>query len=138
MNARSPTQLNAVPDEQRSFGDNDWMYQLRHKHVLALALASRCRYTDISDPFYFQNAQLLTGSAAEHLRQPARPAPYAATTWRFLAAVHSYELAVYTSELRPYSRLPAAEAGWWQIAVGCDAVLEIQFQQPVTDTLIAI
>lgn len=105
MNAQSQTQLNAAFLDDSEFGDNRWMYQLRHNNVLAPRWRVDVDYTDISDPFYFQNLNSSLEARPDTYVNQRASTTYAGDTWRFLAAVHSYELADITS-ITPYSRLP--------------------------------
>ncbi|MFO7705441.1 MAG: LPS-assembly protein LptD [Halopseudomonas sp.] len=105
LGVQNQTQVNAAFLDDSEFGDTRWMYRLRHDNVLAPRWRANVDYSDISDPFYFQNLNSsLESRPATYVDQRASTT-YSGNTWRFLAAVHSYELADITS-VTPYSRLP--------------------------------
>ncbi|MFT6464663.1 MAG: LPS-assembly protein [Halopseudomonas sp.] len=105
MNEQSQSQINAAYLDDSEFGDTRWMYQLRHDNLLAPRWRANVDYSDISDPFYFQHLNSSLESRPDTYVNQRVSTTYAGNTWRFEAAVHSYELADITS-ITPYDRLP--------------------------------
>ncbi|KAA0695227.1 LPS-assembly protein LptD [Halopseudomonas laoshanensis] len=105
MNEQSQSQINAAYLDDSEFGDTRWMYQLRHDNLLAPRWRANVDYSDISDPFYFQHLNSSLESRPDTYVNQRVSSTYAGNTWRFEAAVHSYELADITS-VTPYDRLP--------------------------------
>lgn len=90
---------------QSEYKKDRWMYTLQHEQGFNQRLLGTVDYTDISDPYYFQDlkSNLVAGSN-ETLDQKAD------LTWRgdsYTAAlgVHAYEMA-NISDITPYDRLP--------------------------------
>ena len=105
LGVQNQTQINAAYLDDSEFGDTRWMYRLSHDNVFTPRWRANVDYSDISDPLYFQNLNSsLTSRPNTYVNQRASTT-YSGDTWRFLAAVHSYELADVTS-ITPYTRLP--------------------------------
>ena len=90
---------------QSEYKKDRWMYTVQHEHGFNSRLLASLDYTDISDPYYFQDlrSNVVAGSN-ETLDQKA------GLTWRgdsYTAAfgVHAYEMA-NISDITPYDRLP--------------------------------
>ncbi len=100
--------LNDSEDErkkQSEYKKDRWMYTLQHEQGFNTRLLGAIDYTDVSDPYYFQDlrSNVVTGSN-EVLDQKAN------LTWRgdsysAMLGVHAYELANIT-DITPYDRLP--------------------------------
>jgi LPS-assembly protein len=105
LGLQSQTQVNAAYLDDSDFGDTRWMYRLRHNNILAPRWKINVDYSDISDPFYFQNLNSALESRQTTYVDQRASTTYEGDTWRFVAAVHSYELGDITS-ITPYSRLP--------------------------------
>ena len=91
--------------KQSKYKQDRWMYTLQHEQGFNSRLLATVDYTDISDPYYFQDlrSNVVTGSN-ETLDQKAN------LTWRgdsYTAqlGVHAYEMA-NISDITPYDRLP--------------------------------
>lgn len=90
---------------QSEYEDQRWMVSWQHHTRLSERLTANVDYTDISDPYYFQDLDTGLGiDTPSHLNQRA------GLTWRgdsFTAAlkVHAYERATVT-DITPYDRLP--------------------------------
>jgi LPS-assembly protein len=90
---------------QSDYQDQRWMYSWQHKQGLNERLLAEVDYTDISDPYYFQDLNSDLGiSASSYVNQRGT------LTWRgdsYTAQLnaHAYELANIT-DLTPYNRLP--------------------------------
>ena len=90
---------------QSEYKKDRWMYTLQHEQGFNQRLLGTVDYTDISDPYYFQDlkSNIIAGSN-ETLDQKAD------LTWRgdsYTAklGVHAYEMANIT-DITPYDRLP--------------------------------
>ncbi|HCP03258.1 MAG TPA: LPS biosynthesis protein, partial [Pseudomonas sp.] len=87
------------------YGENRWLYGWQHEGGLQSRWSTEVDYTDISDPFYFQDLNTaLDARSGTYVNQRAG-LTYRGDGWRFQAAVHGYELATITS-VTPYERLP--------------------------------
>ncbi|MDY0248437.1 MAG: LPS-assembly protein LptD [Pseudomonas sp.] len=90
---------------QSEYEKDRWMYTLQHQQGFNSRLLGTVDYTDISDPYYFQDlrSNVVLGSN-EVLDQKAD------LTWRgdnytAMFGVHAYEMANIT-DITPYDRLP--------------------------------
>lgn len=90
---------------QSEYKKDRWMYMLQHEQGFNQRLLGTIDYTDISDPYYFQDlrSNVVTGSN-EVLDQKAN------LTWRgdsyaAMLGVHAYEMANIT-DITPYDKLP--------------------------------
>ncbi|UXY53591.1 LPS-assembly protein LptD [Pseudomonas tohonis] len=100
--------LNDEEDErklQSEYKDKRWLYNWQHKGGLDERLMTEVDYTDISDPYYFQDLQTELG-----IEQSTYVNQQGAVTWRgdsYTARLnaHAYEMATVT-EITPYDRLP--------------------------------
>ncbi|WP_374289270.1 LPS-assembly protein LptD [Pseudomonas fluvialis] len=100
--------LNDKEDErklQSEYADQRWMYSWQHKTGLDQRLLAEVDYTDISDPYYFQD--LDTGLGID---KPAFLDQRGTLTWRgdsYTARLnaHAYEMATI-ADVTPYNRLP--------------------------------
>ncbi|GGE57262.1 LPS-assembly protein LptD [Halopseudomonas oceani] len=87
------------------YGENRWLYGWQHEGGLKSRWSTEVDYTDISDPYYFQDLDTaLEARSGTYVNQRAG-ITYRGDGWRFQAAVHGYELATITS-VTPYERLP--------------------------------
>lgn len=90
---------------QSEYEDTRWMYSWQHKGGLDSRLLSEVDFTDISDPYYFQDLDTDLG-----IDTPSFVNQQGALTWRgdsYTARLnaHAYEMATVT-EITPYNRLP--------------------------------
>ena len=91
--------------KQSKYKQDRWMYTLQHEQGFNSRLLGTVDYTDISDPYYFQDLRSnIVSSSTEALDQKAD------LTWRgdsYTAklGVHAYEMA-NISDITPYDRLP--------------------------------
>lgn len=90
---------------QSEYEKDRWMYTLQHEQGFNKRLLGTIDYTDISDPYYFQDlrSNVVLGSN-EVLNQKAN------LTWRgdsyaAMLGVHAYEMANIT-DITPYDKLP--------------------------------
>jgi len=92
-------------ENQSGYQKQRWMYSVQHQTGLASRWLADVDYTDISDPYYFQDLKTnLQIDQGDHLNQRG------ALTYRgdsFVArlGVHSYERAT-VADITPYDRLP--------------------------------
>ena len=95
-------------------GDNRWLYGLEHTGGLSGRLLSEVDYTDISDPFFFQDLNSSLDSRGDTFVNQRAALTYRGDGWRLQAALHAYELATVTA-LTPYQRLPQLrlDGGHW-------------------------
>ncbi len=91
---------------QSDYEDQRWMYNWQHKGGLDERLLAEVDYTDISDPYYFQDLS----SDLENLETPDFLNQRGTLTWRgdsYTARLnaHAYE-ATSVIDITPYERLP--------------------------------
>lgn len=100
--------LNDREDErklQSEYEDQRWMYSLQHRTGLDSRWLAEVDYTDISDPYYFQD--LSTGLGIDrpsHLNQRGT-LTYRGDSYVAQINAHAYERATVT-DITPYDRLP--------------------------------
>ena len=87
------------------YDENRWLYGWQHQGGLSSRWSTEVDYTDISDPFYFQDLNSALDVRSDTYVDQRAGVTYRGDGWRFNAAVHGYELATITS-LTPYERLP--------------------------------
>ncbi|SDT87447.1 LPS-assembly protein LptD [Halopseudomonas salegens] len=91
--------------EQSKYRSERWMYSWQHQTDITPRLLASVDYTDISDPYYFQDLSTNTGiNTGSFLDQRGN------LSWRgnnFIAGLnlHAYERATVT-DITPYDRLP--------------------------------
>ena len=100
--------LNDSEDErklQSEYKKDRWMYTLQHEQGFNQRLLGTVDYTDISDPYYFQDlkSNVVIGSN-EVLDQKAN-LTWRGETFAAMFGVHAYEMA-NISDVTPYNRLP--------------------------------
>lgn len=100
--------------DDRDYKDNRWLYGLEHQGGLSGRLVSEVDYTDISDPFYFQDLNSSLDGRSDTFVNQRGALTYRGDGWRVQGIVHAYELATVTS-LTPYERLPQIrlDGGTW-------------------------
>ncbi|GGD07012.1 LPS-assembly protein LptD [Halopseudomonas salina] len=99
------TVLSASFLDDREYDENRWLYGVNHEGGLASRIVTEVDYTNISDPFYFQdlNSSLDTRSGTFVNQRAA--VTYRGDSWSLRGTLHAYELATIAS-LTPYQRLP--------------------------------
>ncbi|MDG9885587.1 LPS-assembly protein LptD [Pseudomonas sp. GD04058] len=92
--------------KQTDYKDQRWMVNWQHKGGLDSRLMTEVDYTDISDPFYFQDLETdqIGVENRDYLNQRAA-ATYRGDSYTAQLAVHAYEMASI-SNITPYDRLP--------------------------------
>lgn len=101
--------LNDQDDErklQTDYKDQRWMVNWQHKGGLDERLMTEVDYTDISDPFYFQDLESdqIGVESRDFLNQQGR-LTYRGDSYAAALNVQAYELATI-SQITPYDKLP--------------------------------
>ncbi|UUY08969.1 LPS-assembly protein LptD [Pseudomonas sp. J452] len=90
---------------QSEYEDQRWMYNWQHKGGLDSRLLAEVDYTDISDPYYFQDLDSdLEVSRSTFVNQQGA-LTYRGDSFTARLNAHAYELATVT-DITPYDRLP--------------------------------
>lgn len=100
--------LNDREDErklQSEYEDQRWMYSWQHKQGLNSRLLAEVDYTDISDPYYFQDLDTDLGIDKQTYVNQRGTLTYRGDSYTARLNVHAYELANIT-DVTPYDRLP--------------------------------
>ncbi len=101
--------LNDDSDErkrQTDYKDKRWMVNLQHKGGLNDRLMTEVNYTDISDPFYFQDLESdQIGVERKDFLDQQGALTYRGDSYTARLNAHAYEAATI-SQITPYDRLP--------------------------------
>lgn len=90
---------------QSEYEDQRWMYSWQHRTGLDSRWLAEVDYTDISDPYYFQDlSSNLNIDRPDHLNQRGT-VTYRAPSYTAQLNVHAYERATI-ADITPYERLP--------------------------------
>ena len=90
---------------QSEYEDQRWMYSWQHRTGLDSRWLAEVDYTDISDPYYFQDLDTSLGiNQPDHLDQRGT-LTYRAPSYTAQLNVHAYERATI-ADVTPYERLP--------------------------------
>ncbi|KJH84245.1 LPS-assembly protein LptD [Stutzerimonas stutzeri] len=90
---------------QSEYEDQRWMYSWQHRTGLDRRWLAEVDYTDISDPYYFQDLDTQLGiDQPDHLDQRGTLS-YRGETYTARLNVHAYERATI-ADVTPYERLP--------------------------------
>ena len=90
---------------QSEYEDQRWMYSWQHKTGLDARLLAEVDYTDISDPYYFQDLDSDLGVNSTSYVDQRGALTYRGDTYTARLNLHAYELANIT-DVTPYNRLP--------------------------------
>lgn len=90
---------------QSEFEDQRWMYSWQHKTGLTSRLLAEVDYTDISDPYYFQDLNTDLGIDSTSYVDQRGTLTYRGESYTARLNAHAYELANIT-DITPYNRLP--------------------------------
>jgi LPS-assembly protein len=90
---------------QSEYKDQRWMYSWQHKQGLNSRLLAEVDYTDISDPYYFQDLNTDLGIETQTYVNQRGTLTYRGDSYRARLNLHAYELANIT-DVTPYDRLP--------------------------------
>ena len=90
---------------QSDYEDQRWMYSWQHKTGLTSRLLAEVDYTDISDPYYFQDLDTDLGVSATGYVNQRGTLTYRGDSYTARLNAHAYELANIT-DITPYNRLP--------------------------------
>ncbi|VXC93378.1 LPS-assembly protein LptD [Pseudomonas sp. 8Z] len=100
--------LNDEEDErklQSEYADQRWMYSWQHKQGLDSRLLAEVDYTDISDPYYFQDLNSDLGIDNGSYVDQRGTLTYRGDSYTAKLNLQSYELTTIT-DITPYDRLP--------------------------------
>lgn len=100
--------LNDKEDERKlmpEYKEQRWMYSWQHKQGLNSRLLAEVDYTDISDPYYFQDLDTDLGIDKQTYVNQRGTLTYRGDSYRARLNLHAYELANIT-DVTPYDRLP--------------------------------
>ncbi|MDM9651539.1 LPS-assembly protein LptD [Pseudomonas wenzhouensis] len=100
--------LNDQEDErklQSEYEDQRWMYSWQHKQGLNSRLLAEVDYTDISDPYYFQDLDTDLGIDKQTYVNQRGTLTYRGDSYTARLNAQAYELANIT-DVTPYDRLP--------------------------------
>ncbi|MFI8483357.1 LPS-assembly protein LptD [Pseudomonas sp. NPDC078700] len=90
---------------QSDYSDTRWMYSWQHKGGLNDRLLAEVDYTDISDPYYFQDLNTDLGIDTPDFVNQRGTLTYRGDSYTARLNAHAYELATI-SDITPYNRLP--------------------------------
>ncbi|MGP0173198.1 LPS-assembly protein LptD [Pseudomonas sp. NCHU5208] len=90
---------------QSEYEDQRWMYSWQHKQGLDSRLLAEVDYTDISDPYYFQDLRSDLGISYGSYVNQRGTLTYRGDNYTARLNLHAYELANIT-DITPYDRLP--------------------------------
>lgn len=90
---------------QSEYKDQRWMYSWQHKTGLDSRLLAEVDYTDISDPYYFQDLDTDLGIGSTSYVDQRGTLTYRGNGYTARLNAHAYELANIT-DVTPYNRLP--------------------------------
>jgi LPS-assembly protein len=90
---------------QSEYEDQRWMYSWQHKTGLTSRLLAEVDYTDISDPYYFQDLDSDLGISSTSYVNQRGTLTYRGDSYTARLNAHAYELANIT-DITPYNRLP--------------------------------
>ncbi|NEL80634.1 MAG: LPS-assembly protein LptD, partial [Xanthomonas perforans] len=82
-----------------------WMYSWQHKQGLNDRLLAEVDYTDISDPYYFQDLKTDLGIETSSYVDQRGTLTWRGDSYTARLNAHAYELATIT-DVTPYDRLP--------------------------------
>ncbi|TDF82971.1 LPS-assembly protein LptD [Pseudomonas sp. H9] len=92
--------------EQTDYKEKRWMYNWQHKGGLDKRLLAEVDYTDISDPFYFQDLESeQIGVESKDFVNQQGALTYRGDSYVARLNAHAYEMATI-SKITPYDRLP--------------------------------
>ncbi|MFZ3153835.1 LPS-assembly protein LptD [Pseudomonas sp.] len=87
------------------YEDQRWMYSWQHRTGLTSRLLAEVDYTDISDPYYFQDLDSDLGISSTSYVDQRGTLTYRGNGYTARLNAHAYELANIT-DITPYNRLP--------------------------------
>ena len=90
---------------QSEYQDQRWMHSWQHKTGLTSRLLAEVDYTDISDPYYFQDLDSDLGISSTSFVDQRGTLTYRGDSYTARLNAHAYELATIT-DITPYNRLP--------------------------------
>ncbi|MGV8841667.1 MAG: LPS-assembly protein LptD [Pseudomonas sp.] len=114
---------------QSDYQEQRWLYSWQHKGGLNSRLLAEVDYTDISDPYYFQDLSTDLGISTPSYINQRGTLTYRGESYTARLNAHAYELTTIT-DITPYNRLPQitlngklpAEPGGLNFAYGSELV----------------
>ena len=92
-------------EQQSKYRDQRWMYSWQHVSNITPRLQASVDYTDISDPYYFQDLDTYLGIDTGNFLDQRAGVSWQGDSFRAAINVHGYERATVT-DITPYERLP--------------------------------
>lgn len=90
---------------QSKYKKDRWMYTLQHQYGFNQRLLGAIDYTDISDPYYFQDLDSNIAESSNSTIDQKADLTWRGDSYTAKFGVHAYELANIT-DVTPYDRLP--------------------------------
>jgi len=90
---------------QSEYKKDRWMYTVQHEHGFNSRLLASLDYTDISDPYYFQDLRSNVVSGSNDTLDQKAGLSWRGDNYTAAFGVHAYEMANIT-DITPYDRLP--------------------------------
>lgn len=99
------TVLSASFLDDREYDENRWLYGVNHQGSPASRIVTQVDYTNISDPYYFQDLNSALDTRSDTYVNQRAAVTYRGDSWSLSGILHAYEQATIAS-LTPYQRLP--------------------------------
>ncbi|MDY7219907.1 LPS-assembly protein LptD [Denitrificimonas sp. JX-1] len=90
---------------QSEYEKDRWMYTLQHEYGFNSRLLGQIDYTDISDPYYFQDLDSNIAQGSNETLDQKASLTWRGNSYSARLGVHAYEMANIT-DITPYDRLP--------------------------------
>jgi LPS-assembly protein len=90
---------------QSEYESNRWMYSWQHRAGLSSRLLAEVDYTDISDPYYFQDLSTSLGIGTSDFLNQRGSLSWRGDSFTARLAAHAYEMTSVT-DVTPYNRMP--------------------------------
>ena len=96
--------------QQSEYRDQRWMYSWQHTTNISPRLRADVDYTEISDPYYFQDLNTYLGITTNNFLDQRAGLSWQSDHYHAGLKVHAYERATVT-DITPYERLPQLTLG---------------------------
>src|SRR5690606_37412539 len=90
---------------QTDYQSNRWLYSWQHRAGLSSRLLAEVDYTDISDPYYFQDLSPNLGIGTSDFLNQRGSLSWRGDSFTARLAAHAYEMTSVT-DVTPYNRMP--------------------------------
>lgn len=90
---------------QSEYKKDRWMYTLQHEQGFNSRLLASVDYTDISDPYYFQDLRSNVIAGSDETLDQKASLVWRGDSYAAMLGVHAYEMANIT-DITPYDKLP--------------------------------